>query len=37
MNYVYEPENHDFMCRIRAAKIAGIAADIRAADSGPTF
>jgi 2-oxoglutarate ferredoxin oxidoreductase subunit alpha len=27
-NVDYEPENHDFMCRIRAAKIAGIAKDI---------
>jgi 2-oxoglutarate ferredoxin oxidoreductase subunit alpha len=27
-NVDYEPENHDFMCRIRAAKIAGIATDI---------
>jgi 2-oxoglutarate/2-oxoacid ferredoxin oxidoreductase subunit alpha len=27
-NVDYEPANHDFMCRARAAKIAGIAGDI---------
>jgi 2-oxoglutarate/2-oxoacid ferredoxin oxidoreductase subunit alpha len=27
-NVDYEPENHDHMCRVRAAKVAGIAADV---------
>ncbi|TMK65155.1 MAG: 2-oxoacid:acceptor oxidoreductase subunit alpha, partial [Actinobacteria bacterium] len=27
-NVNYDPENHEFMCRIRAAKVAGIAQDI---------
>jgi len=27
-NVEYDPENHDYMCRIRAQKVAGIAADI---------
>jgi 2-oxoglutarate ferredoxin oxidoreductase subunit alpha len=27
-NVEYDPDNHDAMCRIRAAKVAGVAADI---------